>query len=165
MSAHGSNGAFSALSFSLPGHSTHRDPYFDPFQLKPPPTPNPKNNIHLTLSLLFLCVYRCQCLSCPALHLPRNASALSAPFYIKLQPANTGNDGIPPQQDSPSELPSFVSPGLSRALPLTYRSRCRPLYRPRSMDRWLHILRLTRQHNPRVSCRPGIRQHWPLRHC
>ena len=33
------------------------------------------------------------------------------------------------------------------------------------MGRWLHILRLTRQHNPRVSCRPRIRQHWPLRHC
>ena len=37
MLAHVSNGAFSALSLSLPGHSTHRDPYFDPFQLNPPP--------------------------------------------------------------------------------------------------------------------------------
>jgi len=29
-----------------------------------------------------------------------------------------------------------------------------------NQDRWLHILRLTRQHSPEVSCRPVIRQDW-----
>ena len=71
---------------------------------------------------------------------------------ILFHPAN--NDGIPPQQHSPGKRPSsFVSRGLSTALPLSHRSSV-PLRT--HQDRWLHILRL----GPKWSCRPGICKNW-----